>query len=365
MTTPQSLSLSGIASIACGHYHALALSSRGNVYAWGSNSSGQLGCGDTQERTSPVLVEFSDLEEGERVVQVAGGGAYSLALTSAGRVFSWGKNISGQLGLGTGIMSVSRPAHVAALPDSVKMIACGEAHTLAVTRNSELFSWGNNFNNQLGLGHLSLPIHALPQKVIDLPFGRIHSISAGNYHSLVIVDQRVYGFGHNINRQLTKYPVSINDDVATPSPLIKISEPPKKLKGEGMTGEREEGELEEGQRVEGAFRLGEERKEEEGDFEVHCGGAFSVVLAHNNCCGWGRNIYGQLGGQNPVYETPVILNYEIAQMACGGRHTLALGQDGKIYARGSNSNGQLGQTLEVHKSCDARVVFFKMPKDRD
>ena len=78
--------------------HSLAAGSDGKLYAWGSNSNGQLGDGTTTSRTRPVQVA---LPAGVSVSAMAAGSFYSLALGSDGKLYAWGNNSSGQL-LGDG-----------------------------------------------------------------------------------------------------------------------------------------------------------------------------------------------------------------------------------------------------------------------
>jgi len=86
-----------VKAVAVGEYHTLALTTGGQVYSWGGNFMGQLGLGDTTERNVPVLVEaLAD----KFVLAIAAGVSHSLALCSDGSVYAWGGNSSGQLGLG-------------------------------------------------------------------------------------------------------------------------------------------------------------------------------------------------------------------------------------------------------------------------
>jgi E3 ubiquitin-protein ligase MYCBP2 len=93
-----------IAAIACGLHHTLLLTTTGRVIAFGFNSHGQLGVGDLVPRVAPVFVGGlsslgkEELEEEEKVVRIAAGAYHSVALTAAGRVFTWGYNGKGQLG---------------------------------------------------------------------------------------------------------------------------------------------------------------------------------------------------------------------------------------------------------------------------
>ena len=84
---------SRVVAAACGLHHTVLLTSAGQVFAFGSNSHGQLGLGDLVPRGCPALVSLP-----ERVTRVAAGSHHSLALTATGRVFTWGSNARLQLG---------------------------------------------------------------------------------------------------------------------------------------------------------------------------------------------------------------------------------------------------------------------------
>ncbi len=87
-----------VTAVAGGLYHGLALSSTGAVLAWGWNIVGQLGNGSTNGSDVPVKVR---LPGGTKVIAIAAGFAHSLAVTSTGAVFAWGKNYDGELGNGS------------------------------------------------------------------------------------------------------------------------------------------------------------------------------------------------------------------------------------------------------------------------
>jgi hypothetical protein len=98
----QSGNLAGIVAVAAGTNHSLALTSGGNVYAWGSDSAGQLGDADTSltSQSLPVVVQKSGVAL-TNVVALAGGAINSFALRNDGSVVSWGDNTVGELGNGT------------------------------------------------------------------------------------------------------------------------------------------------------------------------------------------------------------------------------------------------------------------------
>uniref|UniRef100_UPI003B75C91C RCC1 domain-containing protein n=1 Tax=Nesterenkonia muleiensis TaxID=2282648 RepID=UPI003B75C91C len=132
-----------IVDIAAGQDHSLAVTSSGEVYAWGSNFYGQLGDGTTENRYSPVRVQgLTD------VVSVSAN-SHSLAVTGAGEVYAWGLNQGGQLGDGTTTRRLS-PVRVEGLSD-VMSVSAGN-FSLAVTSSGEVYAWGNNTWGQLGDG---------------------------------------------------------------------------------------------------------------------------------------------------------------------------------------------------------------------
>lgn len=123
---------------------SMALKSDGSVWAWGRNSSGQLGDGTTTDRSSPVAVIG-----GYSFVQISAGASQAMARTNADIVYAWGANVNGNLGDGTTIAKSSPVPVVGGY--SFSDISCHE-HTLAVTRAGKVYSWGLNADGQLGDG---------------------------------------------------------------------------------------------------------------------------------------------------------------------------------------------------------------------
>ncbi|HPC82152.1 MAG TPA: PKD domain-containing protein [Thermoanaerobaculaceae bacterium] len=137
--------LTDIVAVAAGRWHSLALSSSGEVWAWGSNAWGQLGSGSTVSRTTPARVEGLP-----PIAAIAAGGNHSLALSRTGTIWAWGYNGSGQLGDGSKVNRLT-PVELAS-PTGVASIAAGFYHSLAVTGDWSLWVWGNNSYYQLGDG---------------------------------------------------------------------------------------------------------------------------------------------------------------------------------------------------------------------
>ena len=144
-----------VRQIACGPNHSLALSEDG-VYSWGSGDGGRLGHGDDRpcEVPTPIKAFAKDI-----VLQVSAGYWHSAAivlippLNEGGYVYTWGSGYAGQLGLGTRTISRT-PRLVQGLLDRQLVssrVKCGPYHNVVMTDNDELFTWGSNRYNCLGL----------------------------------------------------------------------------------------------------------------------------------------------------------------------------------------------------------------------
>jgi Regulator of chromosome condensation (RCC1) repeat len=128
-----------ITRIAAGARHSLAIDSRGNVWAWGANESGELGIGITSDSRAPVRVHFPDGTP--RIVMIAAGGAHSLAVDANGNLWAWGSNRRGQLGIGTEMDShvPARVIYPVGTTHPIVSIAAGARHSLALESQSFLF----------------------------------------------------------------------------------------------------------------------------------------------------------------------------------------------------------------------------------
>jgi alpha-tubulin suppressor-like RCC1 family protein len=168
-------------AISTGAYHAAALTSDGDVYAWGFNYYGQLGDGTTTDEPTPVQSVFPT---GTTITQLATGNGHNLALTSTGEVYAWGYNVTGQCGDGT-TTDRATPGLVL-LPEGVTVtsVGAGWTYSLAVTSTGELLSWGGNEYGQLGDGTTTdrdTPVS------VELPTGvTVTAASGGSNHSLAV-----------------------------------------------------------------------------------------------------------------------------------------------------------------------------------
>src|SRR6202521_222185 len=118
-----------ITALAGGQDHSLALTTTGSVLSWARNLNGQLGNGTTVDSSTPVNVTQP---AGTIATAISAGFTHSLALTSTGQVLAWGNNASAQLGNGAIGGASSTPVAVIGLETVVTAIACGGNHSLAI-----------------------------------------------------------------------------------------------------------------------------------------------------------------------------------------------------------------------------------------
>jgi len=152
-TKLEEISSQGVRQIAVGSAHILALSDAGDVYAWGTGGSGQLGLGKRRNYPTPQLV-WGMMRKGVR--QIAAGDAHSLALTYNGQVFSWGSSKAGQLGHGNRktellpkmIEELDVVGHD--ISSTVRLIGAGSRHSVCVFGNGEVYMWGRPDFGRLG-----------------------------------------------------------------------------------------------------------------------------------------------------------------------------------------------------------------------
>ncbi|MCA9329731.1 fibronectin type III domain-containing protein, partial [Candidatus Saccharibacteria bacterium] len=207
--------LNNIKTIASGLYYNIVLTNNGELWAWGRNANMQLGDGSNAQRNLPVPVKDST---GDSILtnikSIAAGDSHSGAVTNDGKVWMWGRNNYGQLGDGF-LTDKSLPTQTG---DSLGLSALtgiddltiGQSHTIALKTDGTVLAWGANGNGQLGDGTtISKPLPA-PVKdstgsgnltnVKELSSGRLHSVALTN-------DGYVSSWGYNAYGQIGNWSV--------------------------------------------------------------------------------------------------------------------------------------------------------------
>ncbi|KAJ0032136.1 hypothetical protein NQD34_002217 [Periophthalmus magnuspinnatus] len=184
--------------------HFMALSSNGEVFSWGCGDGGRLGHGDTTYLEEPtVIAAFNGKQVGKHVVHVACGSTYSAEVTADGELYTWGRGNYGRLGHGSS-EDQTTPLLVTALKGlKVVDVACGsgDAQTLAVTENGQVWSWGDGDYGKLGRGGSDgCKTPKLVEKLQDLD---IVKVCCGSQFSVALTkDGQVYTWGKGDNQRL-------------------------------------------------------------------------------------------------------------------------------------------------------------------
>nr|XP_056717793.1 X-linked retinitis pigmentosa GTPase regulator [Euleptes europaea] len=175
---------------ACGRNHTLICTEQGKVWAAGGNSEGQLGLGDTKERSTFHRISFFTNQL--KIKQLAAGSSTSAALTEDGQLFMWGDNSEGQIGLADEA-NVCFP-HQVNVGKPVSWISCGYYHSALITRDGELYTFGEPENGKLGLSPKQLKNNRIPQLVSGIS-GRVNKVACGGGHTVALAEGDVYTFG--------------------------------------------------------------------------------------------------------------------------------------------------------------------------
>lgn len=316
--SPSKFNLGGdeIMSMVGGQNHSMILTKSGAVFTYGDNTYGQLGTGDTRSIDSPTSITTAF--EG-KVVQIAALGNHSLALTEDGRIYSWGQNNHGQVGngrIGDGYnvlspMDITNSLGLPAGTHVIEVYAAWES-SFALTNDGRIFAWGANNQGQLATGDIG--DKSLPTE-ITFPFDGKMIKLATDSHVLALTDTgHLYSWGYNDHGQAD---AGQGGDANILRP-IEITDYMQLAEG----------------------------------VEIEAIGAASnasmVLLSDNTSWVWGQNVDGNLGTggsreQQPLTRVTWLADGDdIVQFATGYYSAIALTESGRVYVWGRNSDGQLG-----------------------
>ncbi|GEM_PF-6164495 len=317
--TPVAVTNAGILSgktvvaLAAGYQHSLALTSDGIVVAWGNNDFGQLGNNSTTPSAVPVAVYTAGVLNGKTVVAIAASYQHSLALTSDGLVAAWGRGNNGRLG-DNSTHSSSMPVWVTnggvLSGKTVVAIAAGFFHSMALTSDGLVVTWGNN-----GSGQPEVPVAVTSTGLLSGKM--VVAIAAGQWFSMALTsDGRVAAWGKNDAGQLGSTSTEVGSSSAEPVPVTT---------GGALNGKTV--------------------------VAIAAGQNHSLALTSDGqVAAWGANFNGQLGNNSitpsavPVAVTGdgVLSGRTVVAIVAGGKDNLALTSDGLAATWGYNGFGQLG-----------------------
>lgn len=193
-----------VTAVAAGFFHSLALDSTGKLYSWGDNTYGQLGIGSTTQQNSPVAVSTSGVLSGKTIVAIAVGGRLSMVLDSNGQLYAWGQNGSGEVGNGSaGVQSSPVAVSTSGVLSgkTIKAMSAAYGKAMALDSTGQVYAWGSNTYGQLGDG--TTTNRNTPVAVTGLSGVTIKSISSSYTHSLAIDSAgAAWAWGLNTSGQL-------------------------------------------------------------------------------------------------------------------------------------------------------------------
>jgi hypothetical protein len=184
--------------LVAGGEHCVALTETGRAYSWGHGSDGQLGHGDTTSQLQPkeVFVHSSIAFK-----YVTAGAFHTVAITKDGKLFSFGRNDHGQLGLGPPItpsdtcVTLPREVRDSGLSQlQFTALAAGNGHTVALTTLGDVYTTGWGLYGQLGHGTKEdSSLFTLVRSLASVP---TTEIAAGHAHTLIrSAENQVLSFG--------------------------------------------------------------------------------------------------------------------------------------------------------------------------
>lgn len=300
----------------------------GDVFIWGEGTGdGVLGgglhrlgsnLGVKMDSSLPKALESAVVLD---VQNIACGGRHAALVTKQGEIFSWGEEWGGRLGHGVDA-DVLHPKLIDALSNmNIELVACGEYHTCAVTLSGDLYTWGDGAYNFGLLGHGNEVSHWVPKRV-NGPLEGIHvsSISCGLWHTAVVTSAgQLFTFGDGT------FGVLGHDDRKS----VSIPKEVESLKG-----------LRTVRAACGVWHTA-------AVVEVMVGNPSSSNCSLGKLFTWGDGDKGRLGhGDKEAKLVPTcvaaLVEPNFCQVVCGHSLTVALTTSGHVYTMGSPVYGQLG-----------------------
>ncbi|MFH1231534.1 MAG: hypothetical protein V1709_08585 [Planctomycetota bacterium] len=292
--------------IASGGYHSVAIASDGTLWAWGKNTSGQLGIGGNSQRFTPQKI--SDETEW---ADVACGVEFTIAIKNNGTLWGWGQNARGNLGTGN-TTNQDKPVQIGTANNWTK-ISAGATFIVVLNSLGQLWSCGNNLYGQLGIGSTTASF-TLTQIGSGTTWA---SISCGEYHAIATkTDGTLWAWGNNSYGQLG---IGSTTDGTSPAQIGALTTWSK----------------------------------------IGTGARHSFAIKTDGTLwAWGKNTAYQLGDGTTTQRTaPVQIGVATDWESVNGGHGHSMGirTTGKLYGWGSNTVGQLGDGTTTSKTTPGQI----------
>ncbi|KAJ8707946.1 hypothetical protein PYW08_010312 [Mythimna loreyi] len=294
---------------------------RGRVLACGQGDVGQLGLGEDVVETSKFKYVTA---LGDKIVDVYAGGMHTIALDSSGKVWTFGCNDEGALGRPTSGDTDEGTPKTVTLPAPAVSIAAGDSHSAALLNNGDVYAWGafRDSHGSMGLVVRGREGKSCREPVkVDIGETAVAVASGGDHLVILSASGGVYTMGCGEQGQLGRLPQrSATRDARQGFSALLV---PAKV----------------------TLKAGGAR--------IWAGYHATFVLDNNDkMFAWGLNNYGQLGITGEKRKTALFTPTECdafhqqnktwKSVACGQHHSLALDEDGQVYAIGRCEYGRLG-----------------------
>ncbi|KAM3570285.1 hypothetical protein VYU27_007655 [Nannochloropsis oceanica] len=274
------------------------------LYSWGRGEDGQCGNGSTHDQELPTPVEGL---KHQTVVQIACGSGHTVVLTEDKDVWSWGRGDDGRLGHADNHWKYVPHLVTALSGKSIKQVTCGSYHTAAISDSGVLWTWGGGMYGKLGHGN-ELG-HPAPCRVEALIGKEVEQIACGSRHTAALLSGgEVYCWGDREN---------------------------------GVCGIGEMAEHQYIPRELSALKGIKMRQ------VSACGFHTAAISDGGMLWTWGEGKFGRLGHSNEKnVMTPrcveAVQGMRIKQVACGGFHSACVTEEGDVLTFGGGEHGQLG-----------------------
>lgn len=289
----------------------VATQTNGTLWTWGRNVAGQSGQNDLTARSSPVQVGSLT-----NWYKVSAGFKFVVAIKTNGTMWSWGENGQGQLGQNIDRnIDRSSPVQIGALTTWLE-VRSGYAHSVALKTDGTLWSWGRNYEGQLGTSDITL--RSSPVQVGGLT--NWLSVTAGGYHTMAVkTDGTAWSWGRNDDGQL---------GIGTSGPGTNRNSP---VQIGALTTWNTPG---------------------SGDKTSF------IIKTDGTLWAWGENNNGQLGN-NSLFNvnSPVQIGSLGAWEKVSGAkdHTVATQTDGTLWSWGTGGSGRTGHNNQIALSSPTQV----------
>jgi alpha-tubulin suppressor-like RCC1 family protein len=327
---------SSVVALSAGDDHTCSLHADGTVQCWGSNDFDQLGNPDVESSSTPVPVTFPGPTH---VVAIAAGSFHTCAVDRDHRVFCWGDNGWGSLGIGSSLAQRT-PVQVALAPtDAVASdVAAGGFTSCVLLSNGGAQCWGRNQYGEVG--DTTRTLRNIPTPVVGV--GDAVDIDAGDNHVCVLRSVgTMFCWGRNIDGRTGD---------ATFANVAEVS-----AGGAHTCARTSLGAL----RCWGSNSVGQltPNNLDTGIIRVSTGRKHTCVVADTGTVAcWGDDSEGQLG------ESPVTFNGQVAvEVATGARHTCARLDDSSVWCWGHSLFGQAGDQTLTTPSMPVRLISAIAP----